>query len=536
MPGPGQELDSLFVSLSVKGLRESMDIIQAFRSRVKEAQTELGGLGPDLVRGAIGLTVFGRAAEYAARRVDMVAVAVARLLALLAQATRLQTAPLALTADPLMARRANRPQLPTAPLALTPDANRTPIGRPIPPPNINPWMQLAATIGINRNQINALTGAMAKFGTVARLALAGATASVVGFVRAGLSGTVEGNYLSLQWQMLSREIASVFLPLIRTLTSLVQQLVVKFQQLDGEGQKNVRNMALMAGGAGVLLGILPKLASGFGSIGTSAAQIAMAFGATAVSAGPIGIAVAALAAVAVVVAGAFALAYSRSAELRASVQKLIGVVQELYERMKPIFTQLFDAFARGMTVIIERVLVPLFKWAANQFMLSWNNAISAVQIALLGLSSLLAAVSDALATLLDSVRKNMLLIAAVMPALAVAALAADKAGADAALRKANDAVAIAQQLAKDLDALKVDPNRKLPKKPNDGPDRVRQAGGGAESAESTFRRLQDAVYRISAGEDDPAKQALQVARDQLIALQLIQQAVQAKAPPAVQGN
>jgi hypothetical protein len=101
------------------------------------------------------------------------------------------------------------------------------------------------------------------------------SAGVLLWVRSGLQGTVEAERLSMAWQMLSREIASVFLPVIREFTSALLAVVDWFRNLDGEGQAVIRTVTLIAVGllgvavAGrVILAVLTFLVGGLRAVVT----------------------------------------------------------------------------------------------------------------------------------------------------------------------------------------------------------------------------------------------------------------------------
>src|SRR5262249_54240416 len=66
---------------------------------------------------------------------------------------------------------------------------------------------------VDRN-FKTITDKVQIFGTFSARAFTIGTASLTGFVAAGLAGTTQGGLLTLQMQMLSREIASVFKPVI----------------------------------------------------------------------------------------------------------------------------------------------------------------------------------------------------------------------------------------------------------------------------------------------------------------------------------
>src|SRR5688500_679476 len=63
-----------------------------------------------------------------------------------------------------------------------------------------------------------------------------ASAAVTGLAAAGMVGTVEGNNMAFAWQRLSREIASIALPVFEAITNVVRKLTTFLQSLSGAQQ------------------------------------------------------------------------------------------------------------------------------------------------------------------------------------------------------------------------------------------------------------------------------------------------------------
>ena len=70
--------------------------------------------------------------------------------------------------------------------------------------------------------------------------------------RSGFSGTVEGNRLAFEWQLLNREFASAFKPVIELFTAGVSKVRRFMEGLDGAGQRMVMIAGLLAGAYGTL--------------------------------------------------------------------------------------------------------------------------------------------------------------------------------------------------------------------------------------------------------------------------------------------
>lgn len=90
--------------------------------------------------------------------------------------------------------------------------------------------------------------------------------------RSGFQGTVEANRLAFEWQLLNREFASAFKPVIEWFTWGVSRVRRFMQGLDGTGQQFVRIAGLLAGAYGTIrvartVGGALGLAGGAGGLG-----------------------------------------------------------------------------------------------------------------------------------------------------------------------------------------------------------------------------------------------------------------------------
>lgn len=136
------------------------------------------------------------------------------------------------------------------------------------------------------NQLKAIqTGAQA-VGDVGTKAFAAMSIALGGWLRAGFSATAQGNLLALQFTLLHREIASLFLPELLKVTQALTQLVNWFQRLTGAQQENIKRWiegALVAAGVAI---VLPKVIGGIAAVvvGIKALTVAL-FGLGAASGG-----------------------------------------------------------------------------------------------------------------------------------------------------------------------------------------------------------------------------------------------------------
>src|SRR5262249_54441383 len=89
------------------------------------------------------------------------------------------------------------------------------------------------------------------------------TASMLGWVRAGIQATTIGERLSWQQRMLSQQIASLFVPWIEKAIDALSRLTEWFRKLSGEQQESIRWW--VAGTIGLLgmLTVVPKLTAAF---------------------------------------------------------------------------------------------------------------------------------------------------------------------------------------------------------------------------------------------------------------------------------
>jgi hypothetical protein len=335
------------------------------------------------------------------------------------------------------------------------------------------------------------------FARVAQVGFAAGTAGVLGLARAGFAETVEGYRFGLQMKFLSQQVAALFVPALNKATELLEQLVNWFRQLDGEGQKNVRNMALLGLGATGLAAVLPKAVGMMTGLAGGAAQLATSLGMSAAAAGPIGVAVAAVAVTLATWAALFAVAYARSSELRASVTRLGTVLFDAFAKVKPLVLFLLDAMGRGLAFSID-LLATHIEFAANLFVSVWNVALQQVSAEFVKMARVMGVLADKL------------------PAGKLKDFAEGARGAFL------DAAIAARQL-------KLDPNAK------GGPGGGRlpiptPMNIGTESAEQSFQRFQQAVYKLGTGKD-AQEQAVDQLKEANKHLQAIAGKGDAKQPP-----
>lgn len=116
------------------------------------------------------------------------------------------------------------------------------------------------------------------------------TNRIEGFVRAGLQGTAIGNLLNLQFQLISREIASVFMPSLLALSNGLQSVFMWFRRLTEPQQESIRRFAeagavfvAVAGAAKVLSIALAGIGLGLSNVLPGIGPIVAAMAAITVS-------------------------------------------------------------------------------------------------------------------------------------------------------------------------------------------------------------------------------------------------------------
>lgn len=187
----------------------------------------------------------------------------------------------------------------------------------------------------------ALLEQKAKRTAAAQTMLAGAfrasSVALGGFITLGLRGTTQGAMISLQFQELSRQIASVFLPTIEKVTRGLTDLANKFRSLTAGQQAFIENMAF--GGVALLgsLVLFGKLAAAFKGLSVLLAVnpfVALAAGLVAMTAS--------------------------TAEGRAALTSLAGAFASLGQALAPVVGALAQVAS-----IVAGILAPVFKLLAD---------------------------------------------------------------------------------------------------------------------------------------------------------------------------
>lgn len=188
-------------------------------------------------------------------------------------------------------------------------------------------------LGKTQTVLEKLQAGAAAFGNKAAWAFALGSASILGFVKSGLSGTTAGELLTYRMQFLSREIASVFLPIVRALSDQIGRLVDWFRKLTGGQQENIRTWVLAGLGALAFMKLVPLVIGGIGSIIGAIGALSTAASVFDVLTGGI-----------LPLIGVLVTAAAGMSVLAAGTEEGQSAFKELWEAVKPIGKALMDLF------------------------------------------------------------------------------------------------------------------------------------------------------------------------------------------------
>lgn len=96
-----------------------------------------------------------------------------------------------------------------------------------------------------------------------------ASAALLGWVRAGLQGTAEGERMGLMFGLVSREIASIFTPAIHAMIRALENAYAALRELTGGQQETIRNTAAMVLGFLGIATLVPRLIGSVQALGAA---------------------------------------------------------------------------------------------------------------------------------------------------------------------------------------------------------------------------------------------------------------------------
>jgi hypothetical protein len=339
------------------------------------------------------------------------------------------------------------------------------------------------------------------------------TGTIMGFVRAGLDGSVQGYRLNLMFSMLSKEIAGVFLPVVERVTDWIQSAVGWFQRLTGQQQAMLRVTTLVAAGVlGVTVAVGGLIIAG---IGLTSTILSMAAAMTALDitlAGIpilIGVVVTGLAAIGVGTTAAAGGLYVMGQRGASIMEKLQNAAQGLWDKMKPIieigmswariFGSIYDIANRLREAVVSPFTRLIDRLTAGQSLLNlWADILDRVANAIEDLIVPFAAVAQ----FIENRVNNQL--QAMNDLLDAAGVSAQK--LLGWLAKVSPLAAAGKYFFENTRAS--DKNAGDHQKPA-------PADAGFESAESTWKRIAAAVSKIgaAAGGEAPDERAAKAAED-----------------------
>lgn len=188
---------------------------------------------------------------------------------------------------------------------------------------------------------------------------AAVTTGIIGLTRSGLQGSVQGFRLSFAFEQLTKQIASILLPVIDRLTTGLQNLVFRLQRLDGDGQRRLLGGAGAIAGAGLAAGGILAVVKGVGALLPMLNLLAPALGGAAAAGGPLAaILVVVGAAVAALTAGFIYLA-ATSKPVQEALQKVGAALQKVLDDTKPIREILFQIAEKLAVLLLDRLVKDL---------------------------------------------------------------------------------------------------------------------------------------------------------------------------------
>jgi hypothetical protein len=187
-----------------------------------------------------------------------------------------------------------------------------------------------------------LAGLFAKIAVTA----AAATGSVTALARAGLHGTVQGNQLALQFEILSRNIAGIMLPVVRLFTTQLQAANRWLENLTKPQQNKILGGVGAVAGIGLAAGAFATLLKFVGPLAGLLAPVASSLLGITVAAGPVAIVLGVFAAAVVAAGAAFVYIAATSKPVQESLKKVWSAMVRLWEATQPLREVLYDIAER----------------------------------------------------------------------------------------------------------------------------------------------------------------------------------------------
>ncbi len=227
-----------------------------------------------------------------------------------------------------------------------------------------------ATAGIQAN-LEKVEAAVEKVGRVTDATIGRATLVLTGFVTAGIATSNMGAALGMRMEVLSRSIASVFLPAFESAIAVLDETIKFFQGLSGAQQANLRHWVEGALAVLAFVKILPLVTAGIGAVTAAVATLSAvteAFTAS-ISGGlwqllqALLAPLAKLAALAVgvgvgvgVATGAFASLTEKLGPVFEAIQKVVGALAEAFKPALDAVVQVVGMIADTVLSVLPTVI------------------------------------------------------------------------------------------------------------------------------------------------------------------------------------
>jgi hypothetical protein len=348
---------------------------------------------------------------------------------------------------------------------------------------------------------------LAPVSTMTGRAFAVLTAGVMGFVYAGMRGTVEGNALTLRFQLLSREIAGVFKPVINGIINALDRLRAWLHGSSDGTKQLVMNLVLgAAAGLGIakvmsgpLFSAISGAILGIQALTAAGIELDVVTGGILLVVGALVVGVAALAVGTETGRTALSALWGAAVKLGGTLQPLIDVVSsvatEIGDMVSEDVLDFLGAFTAGVQGIVSN-LMPSMTAAAKAFMGVWQEIYGVFHSLEPLLKSLFGAeittFGDVIKGAVDMLAVGLKQLADAIHAFRVALVMAQNPGVS--LEEAKRSVDLDDQLAARRARLAA---QEREKGRNKGDHELTVAGKGFEGIFDTFRRVQNAAVTAS---------------------------------------
>jgi hypothetical protein len=197
--------------------------------------------------------------------------------------------------------------------------------------------------------LGGIAAGAARAGEGLRTLLGPALGLVSGLALTGIRNSAFGDIFAFQWAELARQIGSLFLPQIRAVSAALQQVINWSRGLTGEQQATYRQLLLTGAGLLAVAAALPRLVAGFEALRAVTAGVRVAM--LALSAHP-------LIAIATAIAAVVVASYSLE-EITAGVGKALEVVGAIARPILDAWVETVGELGRAFRTLGGEILKAL---------------------------------------------------------------------------------------------------------------------------------------------------------------------------------